>query len=382
LLPEEGSGSILLVEDDGDVRRLLGDQLTRLGYKVKGVSSGEECLRALGSTAESTDLVLLDRYLPDGDGYEVLCKIRSGAEAPKPPVVIISVDRNAEGVAAALSAGAVDYLVKPFDSRVLAARVSAAIREARGKETLLKTQQVLARVKRELELIFDAVEEAILLVNPDLTVRRANRAAVRLAGRVSYDQLLGRSCHQVMCGRPDPCPECPVAEVLTSRGDCQREAQAEFGGRRGRFLRRAYYLGQGDAGDGMVVVVIEDVTRKRDAEREHLRAEKLEAVVRLAGGLAHEISQPLAAVSGRAELLEMALQGGAGGGGPEIARHVANLMANSRRLTEIVHRLQNVSDYVTRPYCGQTEILDLERSCRGREGAPAGEAPPDGEDRA
>ncbi len=360
---DDTGGHILLVEDDGDVRRLIGDQLVRLGYSVTRVASAGECLRTMRSATQPLDLVLLDRYLPDGDGGEVLDQIRSGAEVPRVPVIVISVDRSAEGVAKLLSAGAVDYLVKPFESKVLGARVAAAIREARQRETLLKTQQVLARIKRELQLIFDAVGEAILLVDRDLVVRRINRAGVTMAGKLSYDQVLGEKCHEILYGRPESCPECPAMAAFRERSKQVSELEREVRGRSVRHRHQAYFLERVNGGADMAVVVVADVSEQHSSEMERLRAEKLEAVMRLAGGLAHEISQPLAAVSGRTELLEMALEGSEKEvDRAELARHIQNLHGNSRRLSEIVRRLQNISDYVTKPYYGDTRILDLERS--------------------
>lgn len=360
---DDTSGHILLVEDDGDVRRLIGDQLVRLGYDVTRVGSASECWRTMRSAAPPLDLVLLDKSLPDGDGSEILGQMQSEADVPRIPVIIISADRSAEGVAKLLSAGAVDYLVKPFESKVLGARVAAAIREARHKETLLKTQQQLARIKKELQLIFDAVGEAILLVDRNLNVRRINRAGMGMTGKVSYDQILGRKCHEALYGRQESCPDCPALAAFRERKGQVVEAQQQVNGRTVCHREQACFLEHVDGGGDMVVLVIADVTEERKSQMETLRAGKLEAVIRLAGGLAHEISQPLAAVSGRSELLEMALeQAEKETDRDELSRHVKNLRSNSRRLSDIVRRLQNISNYVTKPYYGDTRILDLERS--------------------
>ncbi len=357
----ESPGRILLVEDDCDVRRLIGDQLVRLGYEVRRAANLRECYEQLRGAAESPDLVLLDRYLPDGDGCDVIRELQSGGNLPRVPVIVISVDRSAEGVSAALAAGAVDYLVKPFESKVLAARLSTAIREARQKATLLKTQQVLARTKKELELIFDSVDDAILLVDADLLIRRINRAGMAMAGRLSFDQVLGEPCYQVLYGCSEPCAACPTVTALKERVHQEAEVEHDLGGQQLRHLHRAYFLERSDSGADMAVVFTEDVTERRSIEREKARVEKLEAIVRLAGGLAHEFSQPLAAVSGRAELLEMALEQNSATQ-DELQRHVEKLLSSSRRMSDLVRRLQNISDYITKPYYGDAEILDLRLS--------------------
>jgi PAS domain S-box-containing protein len=267
----------------------------------------------------------------------------------------------------------VDYLVKPFDPRVLEARVAAAIREARQKAVLLRTQQVLARIKRELQLIFDSVSEAVMLVNRDMTIRRVNRAGLTMSGKAAYADLLGRKCHQAIWGFPEPCAGCPVAAAFREGRPQEREMVRHIAGRAVYRRQRAFLLEPPDGSPPLVVEVTEDITEQRRLKDEQLRAEKLEAVMRLAGGLAHELSQPLAAVSGRAELLEMALEDPGKAAEPaEVARHLASLRANCQRIAEILRRLQNIGSYVTKPYYGATEILDLHRSSEGRvaEGEP------------
>lgn len=372
---EDHSGHILVVEDDSDVRELLDIQLTRLGYQVTQAASAGECIASLRSGGRALDLVVLDRHLPDSDGSDILRLIRDDPEIPKVPVVVISGNHQVESIVGMLACGAVDYLVKPFDGRVLEARVAAALRESRQKQTLLKTQQTLARIKRELQLIFDAVSEAVMLVNPDMTIRRINRAGLAMAGKRAYAELVGQKCHRAIHGLDQPCPDCPVAAAFREGRDQERDMVRHVAGRSICRRQRAFLLKPPGGGPPLVVEVTEDVSEQRQVREELVRAEKLQAVMRLAGALAHEIGQPLSAVSGRAELLEMALgQPGKPAEPGELARHLESLRANARRIAEIVRRLQNISSYVTKPYYGGVEILDLERSSGA--GAVAEEPPP------
>jgi signal transduction histidine kinase len=154
-----------------------------------------------------------------------------------------------------------------------------------------------------------------------------------------------------------------VEAALRGRCNLEREADFQIGDRLLHCRQRVFLLEDAGRGGPEVLDVIEDITEQRRRREEHLQAERLGAVVRLAGGLAHEISQPLAAVSGRAELLQMALEDRSKPADPaDLARHVESLRENCRRMGEIVHRLQNIDEYVTRPYYGTTEILDLGRS--------------------
>ncbi len=371
---ETATGHILLVEDDGDARELLGRQLQGMGYSVTSAATARECLDSLRSeAARRPDLVLLDRYLPDSDGRDVLRILRDDPGFSGVPVVVISCDRCAESVAGLLASGAADYLVKPCDARELEARLTAAIRDARHKETLLRTQQVLARIKRELQFIFDAVSEAILLIGPDMVIRRANRAGLEMSGKASFNELVGSKCHEAIHGETEPCQGCPVVAAFADGRPQEREMIRHVAGKTIYRRQRAFPL-EGHAGEPLVVGVTEDVTQQRELKEQTVRAEKLQAVMRLAGAMAHEISQPLAAASGRAELLEMALdQRQEAPDHAELSRHIDSLRGSCRRIAEVVRRLQGVSSYVTKPYYGSEEILDLERASTG-DRAGGGEA--------
>lgn len=115
--------SILVIDDEAQIRRLLELTLESDGFKVLLAENGAEGIRRAGM--DRPDLVILDLGLPDVDGSEVLRKLREWATIP---ILIVSV-RNAEPeIIACLDAGADDYLVKPFRSGELLARVRTALR--------------------------------------------------------------------------------------------------------------------------------------------------------------------------------------------------------------------------------------------------------------
>jgi len=87
-LPKEYSPQILLVDDSPDIIELLTDTLTRQGYRVRSASSGSEALSSVA--AEVPDLILLDIRMPDMDGYEVCCHLKSDGQSCGMPVIFIS----------------------------------------------------------------------------------------------------------------------------------------------------------------------------------------------------------------------------------------------------------------------------------------------------
>jgi len=114
---------ILIVEDDSEIRRLVADFLARLGHEVVSAGSAMEGLQS--AVSESPDLVILDLGLPDVDGGELLRMLRAVSDVP---VVVATARGDDASVVSLLDAGADDYLVKPYSTAQLAARVRAVLR--------------------------------------------------------------------------------------------------------------------------------------------------------------------------------------------------------------------------------------------------------------
>jgi DNA-binding response OmpR family regulator len=124
--------SVLLVEDDPVVRAAITRALTGQGHIVHGVALAIEALREV--TANNYDVVVLDLGLPDLDGGDALRMIRGVTNTP----VVIATARDDEAeIIRLLNAGADDYLVKPFSSEHLEARLQAVLRRARDSKQLV-----------------------------------------------------------------------------------------------------------------------------------------------------------------------------------------------------------------------------------------------------
>ncbi|MER5181918.1 response regulator transcription factor [Streptomyces sp. NPDC002896] len=117
---------LLLVEDDNHVAAALSAVLTRHGFQVVHARSGEEALRALlPADAEPFGVVLLDLGLPDQDGYEVCGRIR---KLTSTPVIMVTARSDVRSRIHGLNLGADDYVVKPYDTGELLARIHAVSR--------------------------------------------------------------------------------------------------------------------------------------------------------------------------------------------------------------------------------------------------------------
>ena len=125
----EKKGTILIVDDEPQLRKLMIITLESEGFKVVDSDCGKQAIRLAASV--KPELIVLDLGLPDIDGKEVITSLRSWSQVP---IIICSVRNDDDEVIAALDLGADDYVTKPFNPEVLIARVNANLRKAATKE--------------------------------------------------------------------------------------------------------------------------------------------------------------------------------------------------------------------------------------------------------
>ena len=117
---------ILVVDDEEDILKLVDYNLSREGFRVQCVDTGE---KALAAAAEQTpDLIVLDLMLPAVDGLEVCRRLKSDESTADIPVVMLTAKGEEADIVAGLELGADDYVTKPFSPRILVARAKAVLR--------------------------------------------------------------------------------------------------------------------------------------------------------------------------------------------------------------------------------------------------------------
>jgi DNA-binding response OmpR family regulator len=130
-------GTILIVDDDADIVRFVEMNLRLEGYRVLTARDGLEALEMVA--AEVPDLVLLDVMLPGVDGVEVTRRLRADSRTSTLPVIMLTAKTMTADRVLGLTTGADDYIIKPFDTLELVARVKSTLRrnaEARAVSPL------------------------------------------------------------------------------------------------------------------------------------------------------------------------------------------------------------------------------------------------------
>jgi two-component system KDP operon response regulator KdpE len=152
---DESSRTVLIVEDEREIRRFVRMALEAEGWRVAEAETQARGLIEAGT--RRPDLLIVDLGLPDGDGVELIRSLRAFSGAP---VIVLSARTAEQDKVEALDAGADDYLVKPFGVAELLARTRAAMR------------------RREMPAASDSPRVAFGEVTVDLAARRVTRAGV------------------------------------------------------------------------------------------------------------------------------------------------------------------------------------------------------------
>lgn len=118
----------MVVDDEEDIVELVRFNLTREGYAVTGVFSGEEALKSF--KAGFYDLVILDLMLPKMDGFSVAKRMKRDTSLAIVPIIMMTAKAEESDIVAGLEIGAEDYITKPFSPRVLVARVRSVLRRS------------------------------------------------------------------------------------------------------------------------------------------------------------------------------------------------------------------------------------------------------------
>jgi two-component system KDP operon response regulator KdpE len=126
----EKKNTILVVDDEPQIQKMLGVLLEVENFKIVESTSGKQAVRMCVSA--KPDLILLDLGLPDMDGKEVIAALREWTQAP---IIVLSARSSDEEIAEALNLGANDYVTKPFHVGVLMARINACLRSSAVRET-------------------------------------------------------------------------------------------------------------------------------------------------------------------------------------------------------------------------------------------------------
>jgi two-component system, NtrC family, sensor kinase len=273
---------ILIVDDRAANRYTVGHALTRAGLKVVEAATGKE---ALELSKKQPTVVVLDVKLPDILGYEVCRRIKSNAKTRHIPVLLLSsAFLSDESKLYALESGSDAYLIQPPDPVVLAATVKSLARLHRAE-----SQAQLAA--KQWQATFDTLTEGVALLDSSGIVQRCNRAMTDLLGK-PYGLVEN-------CDSRELIQNCFGISFAVSGGSPPREVQAGK-----RFFRLSLDPIVSDGESIGSIFIVAETTKQKLAEQALLVSERLAATGRMAHTIAHEINNPLEAITNLVYLVQ------------------------------------------------------------------------------
>lgn len=178
--------TILIVEDEKDIVKMLEYNLGKEGFKTLSVHDGEDALDSVGANCPS--LIILDLMLPGMDGLEVCKTLKADGKTSSIPVIMLTAKSQESDKIVGLELGADDYMTKPFSPRELIARIKAVLRRTKEKETLPEVLKI-----GDLMVDFSKIKVAVKEKNIELTSKEFEllKTLIKAKGRVlSRDYLL------------------------------------------------------------------------------------------------------------------------------------------------------------------------------------------------
>ena len=291
---------ILLVEDRDVDAELVQRELQRaeIDCRARRVDTDEDFRRELRDFAP--DIVLADYSIPGFGGMEAL-EILQG-EAPLIPLIVVTGSIDEETAAACIKAGAADYVLKTHLVR-LGPAVRSALEMRNSRAERAAAEAALRASEQRFRALVEHSWDAIALFGPDGAILYGSPATTRVLG---YDlaEFVGRNALDLI----HPEDRAAVVGRLT-------EAMANPGGRvdvaarvrhkdgSWRYLEGVLTNLLDDPSVGGIVNNYRDATERRSLEQQVIQAQKMEAVGRLAGGVAHDFNNILTAIGGYTDLL-------------------------------------------------------------------------------
>jgi two-component system, cell cycle sensor histidine kinase and response regulator CckA len=327
---------ILIVDDNEQNLYMLNALLQGHNFEVETALNGED---ALGKAREAPpDLLVTDILMPVMDGYSLCREWKKDSFLKNIPFIFYTATyTDPKDEEFALSLGAERFILKPAEPEIFITTLQEVLSEFENGELSLSqkvlesepeyqqkyserlvrklekkmmdlqeankalTEEVEKRKKAEKlwEKTFNSIDHILTVQDKDMRIVQVNKAALQFF-EAQPEDLIGKKCHEIFHGEPQPCLGCPELETLRDHINHTEIIEHEHLGKIFNVSSSAIFDDDGNL--QYLVHIAKDITEQKKLEEDLFQSQKMEAIGTLSGGIAHDFNNILSAIIGYSEL--------------------------------------------------------------------------------
>lgn len=292
--------TILLVDDETDLREVLDISLSHSGYTVFTAENGTQALSILNDN--DIPVVITDIKMPGIDGIDLLRKIKGKNRETE--VIMLTGHGDLELAIKSLKHEATDFITKPINDDALEMALERAFEKIQMREKLKEYHR--NRAMYDL-FINELIQEDVMIIGSDYRILDANETLLKKLG-LERKEAIGRYCYEITHRQSVPCSgedhQCPLEETLRTRKPTKEtHIHKDKDNKNVYYSISAYPFFE----NGEIIGAIElsrDITPDINARQAMMQQDKLASIGRLSAGVAHEINNPLTTILTTAMLIQ------------------------------------------------------------------------------
>ena len=283
--------TILIVDDNSDLRKLLCNIFRAEGYRPIDAADGKEALDKVRE--EKPVVAIIDLRLKDMFGLEVMRGLKE--YSPTTECVLLTGYASQSSAIEAVNLGAYSYVKKPFDTEVLLETIRRAVEKREAAETLRESEQ-------RYRMIFDCSPLGIVHFDQEGVIIECNEKYAEIIG-APKDGLIGYNLPKLM---RDGAARWAIEDTLKKgSGYFEGDYVSEISNRKMTIKAKHNRISSKNGKSLGAIGILEDITEKKKTEIQLQQAQKMEAIGTLAGGIAHDFNNLLMGIQGNISLMLM-----------------------------------------------------------------------------